>query len=328
MGGSSVDSPSIDTVRALAERYSNWGRWGEDDQRGTLNHVTPDDVRAAAQLAVSGQTISLALPYDESGPQSGHFGRFNPLRLMTRDGGDSVMGTTARDFYGGGPDRHFQSTDDVIIMPLQCGTQWDSLAHIIFEGTLYNGYGADEVTSAGAFRNDVRQGSDGMVGRGVLLDVARAVGVDCLDDGHAISGEELDRAAAMGNVEVRRGDFVFVRTGSIGRARATGSWGTYSSGPAPGLGLASVEWIATSEVAAVATDTWGFEVQPNETPDVMQPLHIICLNKMGLWIGEIFDLEAIAEACAGDGRYEFFFCGPPLPFTRGVGSPLNPMAIR
>jgi kynurenine formamidase len=327
LDGTHGTAPSIDTVRAMAQQYRNWGRWGDDDQRGTLNHVTPDDVRAAAALVVSGTAISMALPYDEHGPQSGHFGRFNPIRLMTRDGGDAVMGTTARDFYKG-PDRHFQSTDDIIIMPLQCGTQWDSLAHIVFEGRLYNGYGADEVTSAGAFRNDVRQGSDAMVGRGVLLDMPRALGVEWLEPGHAISGDELDRAAAFGNVEVRRGDYVFVRTGAIARARAEQSWGAYSSGPAPGPGLASVAWVADHEVAAMATDTWGFEVQPNETPDVMQPLHIILLNQMGLWIGEIFDLEAVSGACAADGRYAFFFCGPPLPFTRGVGSPLNPMAIK
>ena len=78
----------------------------------------------------------------------------------------------------------------------------------------------------------------------------------------------------------------------------------------------------------MATDTWAFEVQPNETPDVMQPLHILLLNKMGMWIGEIFDLDPLAAACAEDGRYEFFFCGPPLPFTRAVGSPLNPLAIK
>ena len=319
--------PSIETVRALSARHSNWGRWGADDQRGTLNHVTASDVRDAAALVVSGETISMALPYDESGPQSGAFNRFNPIRLMTRDGADALAGTTARDFYGG-VDRYFQATDDVVIMPLQAGTQWDALAHVVFEGRLYNGFSADQVSSAGAFRNDVRQGSNSMVGRGVLLDVPRALGVDWLDPGFAIGAAELDRAAEAGGVDVRRGDFVFVRTGSVGRARAEKTWGTYAAGDAPGLGLASVDWIAAREVAAVATDTWGFEVRPNETPDVMQPLHIILLAHMGLWIGEIFDLEAVAGACARDGRYEFFFCGPPLPFTRAVGSPLNPMAVK
>jgi kynurenine formamidase len=119
-----------------------------------------------------------------------------------------------------------------------------------------------------------------------------------------------------------------VRTGAIAQARARGSWGQYAGGPAPGLALSSVDWLAEREVAAVATDTWGMEVRPNETADVFQPLHIVCIVYMGLWIGEIFDLDPLAADCAADGVYEFMFCGPPLPFTRAVGSPLNPMAIK
>lgn len=320
-------TPSIDTVIAQSQRHSNWGRWGDDDERGTLNHVTPDDVRRAAALVQSGRTISMALPYDEAGPQSGTFNRFNPIRLMTRDGADAIANTTVRDFYGG-VDKHFRAADDMVIMPLQCGTQWDALAHVIYEDRIYNGYHADQVSSAGAWRNDVRQASNDMVGRGVLLDVPRALDVPWLEPGFAIGAEELDRAAEMAGVQVRRGDFVFVRTGSIARARSEGTWGDYAGGDAPGLGLASVDWIAEHEIAALAADTWGMEVRPNETPDVMQPLHIILLVHMGLWIGEIFDFEAIADDCAEDGRYEFFFCGPPLPFTRAVGSPLNPMAVK
>ena len=319
--------PSIDLVRELAARHSNWGRWGADDQRGTLNHVTADDVRRAAGLIRSGSTISMALPYDENGPQSGAFNRFNPVRVMTRDGADVLADTSVRDFYGG-VDRYFRAADDIVIMPLQCGTQWDALSHVLFERRIYNGYGADQVSSAGALRNDVRQGSDAMVGRGVLLDVPRALGVPWLEAGFAIGADHLDGAARSGGVEVGRGDFVFVRTGVMAQVRSRGSWGGYAAGDAPGLGLASVDWIGEREIAALATDTWGMEVRPSETPDVLNPLHIVLLVHMGLWIGEIFDLEAIADACAGDGRYEFFFCGPPLPFTRAVGSPLNPMAIR
>ncbi len=107
-----------------------------------------------------------------------------------------------------------------------------------------------------------------------------------------------------------------------------GDWGGYAGGAAAGLGLASIDWVAGREIAAVATDTWGMEVLPNETPDVFQPLHIVFIVHMGLWVGEIFDLEALADDCAEDGVYEFLFSGPPLPFTHAVGSPLNPMAIK
>lgn len=320
-------TPDISTIRELGARHSNWGRWGPDDEKGTLNLVTPEMITRAASLVRQGKTISMALPYDEDGPQTGSLGRFNPIHLMIRDGSDVLAGASIRDFYGG-VDRHFRGTDDIIIMPLQSGTQWDSFGHVVFEDKIYNGYGAEWVSSKGALKGDVANGSGGMVGRGVLLDIARALEVDWLQPGHAIGAQELDAAAALGGVEVGPGDFVFVRTGAMTATRSAGSWGDYAGGDAPGLGLDSVDWIAERDIAAVATDTWGLEVRPNETPDVNQPLHIVLIVHMGLWVGEIFDLDPIADDCAADGVYEFMFCGPPLPFTRAVGSPLNPMAIK
>jgi kynurenine formamidase len=289
--------------------------------------VKPEHIVAAAKLVRRGQAISMALPYDESGPQTGAFGRFNPIHLMFRDGADALAGTSVRDFYGG-IDRHFRGTDDMIIMPLQSGTQWDSLGHVVHDDKIYNGYGAEWVSSKGALKNAVRTGADGMVGRGVLLDLPRSLGVEWLEPGYAVSGEDLEAAAAAEEVTVGPGDFVFIRTGAMTAARSRGGWGDYAGGNAPGLGLASVDWVAERDLAAIAADTWGLEVRPNQTSDVFQPLHIIFIVHMGLWLGEIFDLDPLAEACAGDGVYEFFFCGPPLPFTRAVGSPLNPMAVR
>ncbi|MDR0345539.1 MAG: cyclase family protein [Nocardiopsaceae bacterium] len=322
-----MTQPDIADVRKLCERHRNWGRWGPGDQRGTLNHVTADSIIAAAGLVRSGRVISMALPFDEAGPQNGRFNRFNPIHLMTRSGADVMAGTAVRDFYGGN-DRHFRGTDDLVIMPLQSGTQWDSLAHVVFEDRIYNGYGADQVTSRGALRNAVSNASGGMVGRGVLLDIPASRGVRWLEPGTAIGADDLQRAAGQAGVTVGRGDFLFVRTGAMARARDAGSWGDYAGGPSPGLGLQSVDWIADREVAAVATDTWGMEVLPNETPDVFQPLHIVFIVHMGLWIGEIYDLDPLATDCAGDGVYEFFFCGPPLPFSRAVGSPVNPIAVK
>lgn len=319
--------PSIETVRELSQRHSNWGRWGPDDEKGTLNLVTREMVVSAAGLVRQGKTISMALPYDENGPQTGSLGRFNPIHLMIRDGADVVAGTSLRDFYGG-VDKHFRGTDDLIIMPLQSGTQWDAFGHVIFEGRMYNGFGADSVSSKGALKGDVANAADSMVGRGVLLDVPRALDVDWLAPGQAIGADELRRAEEHAGVEVGAGDFVFVRTGAMTAVRSAGSWGDYAGGDAPGLGLASVDWIAERDIAALAADTWGLEVRPNETEDVFQPLHIVLIVHLGLWLGEIFDLDPLAEDCAGDGAYEFMFCGPPLPFTRAVGSPLNPMAIK
>lgn len=319
--------PDIETVRALCARHSNWHRWGPDDQRGTLNHVTPVDIVAAARLVRTGKTFSMALPYDQDGPQTGSFNRFNPIHLMTRDGADALVGASVRDFYGG-IDRHFRGTDDIVIMPLQSGTQWDALGHVVYDDHIYNGYRADIVSSKGALRNDVRNAAGDMVGRGVLLDIPRSIDADWLEPGTPIGASELDRAATHAGVDVGRADFVFIRTGAIAQARARASWGDYAGGPAPGLALSSIDWFAEREVAAVATDTWGMEVRPNETADVFQPLHIVFIVYMGLWIGEIFDLDPLAADCADDGVYEFMFCGPPLPFTHAVGSPLNPMAIK
>lgn len=318
--------PDISTVRDLAERYSNWGRWGADDQLGTLNHVQPDHVVSAARLVRTGERVFLGLPYDENGPQTGGFNRFNPIHLMTRDGSDAVAGATIRDFYGG-VDGYMRGTDDIIIMPLQSGTQWDALSHVVFENKIYNGYGADQVSSKGALKNDISGGSDRMLGRGVLLDVPAAKGVPWLEQGESIGADDLTACERHHGVEVGRGDFVFVRTGQMAEVRDRGGWGDYAGGKAPGLGLAAVPWVAEKEIAALAVDTWGMEVRPNETKDVFQPLHIIFIVHMGLWVGEIFDLEELSRVCARTGTYEFLFCGPPLPITHAVGSPLSPLAV-
>ena len=321
------DDPDIETVRLLAERCSNWGRWGPDDQLGTLNHLVPEDVVAASALVRSGRVFSLSIPVDENGPQTGGFGRFNPIHLMIRDGNAAVTGTTVRDFYGG-RDRFIRGTDDILILPLQSGTQWDALGHIVFEDRIYNGYEATWVGSKGAIRNDIANARDRVVGRGVLLDIPRSQGRRWLDPGEPIHADDLDTCARAQGVEIGRGDIVLVRTGHIGQCRDAGSWGTYAGGSAPGLALDTAPWIFDHDIAAVATDTWGLEVLPNQTADVFQPLHIILIVFMGLMVGEIFDLEALSEDCADDGRYEFLMVAPPLPITGAVGSPVNPLAIK
>lgn len=319
--------PDFSTVRQYIDRYSNWGRWGDDDELGTLNHVTPEIRQRAASLVRTGRVFSLAVPYDENGPQRGTFNRFNPIHLMTRDGADAIAGTSVRDFYGN-RERHFRGTDDLVILPLQAGTQWDSLAHVVLENTIYNGYSADQVSSKGALRNDITHASVEPAGRGILLDIPRLKGVDWLEPGTAITAEDLDAALAAEGIAVQRGDFVMVRTGQIAQVRAQGAWGDYAGGSAPGLGLEAIDWVAGNEVAAVATDTWGMEVLPNQTPDVFQPLHLVFIVHLGLLVGEIWDLEGLAADCASDGVYEFFFVGPALPFTNAVASPLNPIAIK
>jgi kynurenine formamidase len=315
-----------DILDEYCERFRNWGRWGDDDQRGTANFITPEMVRGAAALVRTGQVISLALPYDAGGPQTGGLGRFNPIHLMLRTGSDHALGVQRT---GGQPrPRGFGGADDIVIMPLQSGTQWDALAHIHRHGKMYNGYESGLVTAAGATKNGIENHRASLVGRGVLLDVARFKGVDHLEPGYAITAEDLDATAAQQGVTVGEGDIVLVRTGDMGRCLRAGTWDGYAGGDAPGLSFYTAPWLYERRIAALATDTWGVEVRPNELPDSFQPLHLVAIVNMGLILGEIFALDELGEACAGDGVYEFMFAGPPLPFTGAVGSPLNPVAIR
>ena len=311
----------INTVRELAKKYRNWAKWGADDELGTLNYITPEKIVAAAQLVRRGAVFSLAIPFDSTGPQSGFGGRTNPLHFMLQDGGDIASG--AQDFIPG-----LRYCDDAVTMPLQCATQWDALSHIYFDGKMYNDRGPEMVTSSGARANSIDKMKAKIVSRGVLLDMPRYKGKRWLDPGEAIYPADLDGAAARQNVSIASGDIILIRTGQLAQVQADGSWGSYAGGPAPGLSLTCAAWLASNEIAGYATDTWGTEVIPNETPDVFQPLHCVVIVNMGMLVGEIFELEALAADCATDGVYEFLFVAPPLPITGAVGSPINPQAIK
>ena len=310
-----------DIIRETGKRCRNWGRWGADDERGTLNYITPDAIVKAAHLVKRGAVFSLAIPFNARGPQRNQPGRFNPIHRMTITGPDCTTG--AIKFPGG-----IGFSDDMVIMPLQCATQWDALSHCFEDGRMYNGYGANEVSSRGAKRNGIEKISNGVAARGVLVDVARAKGVRWLEPGYAISARDFDSALASQHVTLQSGDVLLVRTGHIALCRHRGEWGDYAGGNAPGLSFHTADWVHQQRFAAVATDTWGMEVRPNEIPDSFQPLHQVCIPNMGLTIGEIFFLDDLAEDCARDGVYEFFFVAAPLPITGAVGSPINPLAIK
>jgi kynurenine formamidase len=312
-------------IRAAAVRLSNWGRWGAEDEIGTLNHIRPEDVVAAARLVQKGKVMSLALPFDSKGPQGGKsnypaLGRFNPIHVMTRTGTDAYSGVLDH--------RKIRASDDILILPLQSGTQWDGLGHIFYGDHMWNGYDCRTVTSAGAQKCGIEQTRERMAGRGVLLDVARMLGQEHLPDGFAITNDMLDAAERHFNVTVRRGDFLLVRTGQMEAKMAAQNWDGYSGGDAPGLAFETLDWLQQKQVAAIATDTWGVEVRPNQTDEATQPWHWIAIPMMGLTLGEIFFLADLARDCAEDRRYEFMFVAPALPITGAVGSPINPLAIK
>ena len=221
--------------------------------------------------------------------------------------------------------------DDVVAMPLQCSTQWDGLGHIFDHGVAWNGRPSGEVvTSAGDLVTGIETVADVIAGRAVLLDVGRAFGIDGeLPDGFAITQAHIEQTIEQQGASstLGRGDIVLVRTGQFARTRREG-WGEYAGGPAPGLSFTTADWLHQSEIAGIATDTWGFEVRPNEFHNAFQPLHQVAIPHIGLFIGEMWNFEALADACAADGRYDCQLVAAPLPITGAVGSPVNPIAVR
>ena len=315
----------MDLIKEKSERNKNWGKWGPDDEWGTINYVGDEERKAAAGLVKRGEVFALGLNFDSDGPQNGLFGgRWNPIHTMLATGTDAVQGKQKV------PGKKYPSqyADDSISLPLQCGTQWDALGHVFNNDKMWNGYDATLVGSNGAEKNAIHKMRNKMVGRGVLLDVARWAGVDSLDDGTAIDAEDLDACAKAQGVEIKRGDFVIYRTGHMERCLKNGEWGGYAGGEAPGVSFHTCDWMHDMEIAAICADTWGCEVIPNETDDVFQPWHWIVIPQIGITMGEIFYLKDLANDCANDGVYEFMFVAPPLPISRGVGSPINPQAIK
>jgi kynurenine formamidase len=304
-----------DSFFALAESVNNWGRWGDEDERGTLNLVTAESVRAAAAEVRDGKRFSLAIPMSAEGPQLGFVpGRINPERT-----------TIARLELFGDDERGIRFTDDALALGVQAATHWDALSHASYDGRLYNGFPTDVITAAGA----TKLGADKLgpiVSRGVLLDLARSAGLDTMPGGHALTPSDLEAAAEFGKVEVREGDIVLLRTGQM-RHLHGGDRMAYSISTA-GPSMQTAKWFHDKGVAAVATDNLSFEVYPGEDDAVMFPVHLLHLVEMGLVQGQNFDLEALAADCADDGRYTFLLSASPDPVVNASGAPVTPVAVK
>ena len=199
-----------EAIAEASKKLSNWGRWGKDDMIGTLNHVTPEDIVKAASLIKTGKVFALGIPLDKTGPQTGLFGgRFNPIHQMLATGTDAIAGR--QDW------NKLRYADDTLMLCVQGATHWDALGHIFYEDKGYNGHEAKEVDARGLNVLGIEHSKNKMVGRGVLLDIARFRGVDWLADGEGISNDELDKCAKDQNVAIGRGDFVIIRTGQMER---------------------------------------------------------------------------------------------------------------
>ena len=322
--------------RRVADEVRNWGRWGDADELGTLNFITADKVAEAAGLVKHGKVFPLGVDFGSSGPQGAFKYRHNPIHMMTVDGGDSrslprfgvdwSANPVAQQMAGYFQDDLFRFNDDMVIMPLQCATQWDALSHVYYEEKLYNGFPADSVTSFGALRCGIdKVDGKGITSRGVLLDVVRHRGAETfLKLGNPISPSELDDVARAQGVTVGQGDIVLVRTGWWARFLETGDGGE----PGSGLDWQCASWLHDHGIAAVAADNLMVEDPISGVQGTLLPMHMLCLRDMGLMLGEYWDLNALAADCAADGVYEFQLIAPPLRFVGAVGSPVNPIAIK
>lgn len=302
-------------VSDLAERVRNWGRWGADDQIGTLNLIDDDARRRGAACVVDGRAFSLAIPLSADGPQMGFVpGRKNPEHTVFSIG-DAMSDEPGAQAWN----------DDAISMGTQSCTHWDGLAHATYGGHIWNGYPSGSVTEAGAQRCGIHHVRT-LVTRGVLLDVARAAGLERLPPGHALTEDDLDAALEQARTTIEPGDVVLLRTGHI-QLFHSGERLAYATG-APGPSLRTVEWFHRHDVAAVAVDNLIFEVFPGERDDVFLPVHFLHLVDMGLTQGQNWDLEVLAADCADDGRFTFLLSAAPEPVLNGIGAPVNPTALK
>jgi kynurenine formamidase len=322
--------------RRVADEVRNWGRWGDADELGTLNFITADKVAQAAGLVKHGKVFPLGVDFGSSGPQGAFKFRHNPIHVMTVDGGDARSlprfgadwdrNPGAKELGTYFQDALFRFNDDMVIMPLQAATQWDALSHVYYEDQLYNGFPADSVTSLGALYCGIdKVDGKGITSRGVLLDLVRHRGAQTfLKLGNPITPAELDDVAQSQGVTIGRGDIVLIRTGWWTRFLETGD----GSEPGSGLDWRCASWLHDHDVAAVAADNLMVEDPISGVEGTFMPMHMLCLRDMGLMLGEYWDLAALADDCAADGVWEFQLIAAPLRVVGGVGSPLNPIAIK
>ena len=294
-------------IDELFESVKNWGRWGAEDERGALNFITPDVRRRAAATVRDGVAVSCALPLNTTpSPEN-----TSPvIHLMVR-GGD------LEDARG--------SADYVAIAPHgMAHTHLDALCHIFYRGQMYNGFPKSAVTSIGATRNAITAGEQGVVSRGVLLDVPAAQGKEWLEPGEAIHPQGLEEAERRAGVRVEEGDILLVRTGRHRRAAQRGPWNGREA--LAGLHASCLPWLHERRIAVLGSDGVS-DVLPSGVEGVGLPIHLVVIPAMGVHLIDNAQLEDVAAACAERGRWEFLLTLAPLRLERGTGSPINPIAL-
>ena len=308
-------------IAEASKKLSNWGRWGKDDQIGTLNHVTPQDIVKAASLIRTGKVFALGIPLDSNGPQTGLFGgRFNPIHQMLATGTDAIAGR--QDW------NKIRYADDTLNLCVQGATHWDALGHIFYEEKAYNGHDAKLIDARGLGVLGIEHSKSRMAGRGVLLDIARFRRVDWLQDGEAISNDELDKCAKDQNVEIRRGDFVIIRTGQMERCLEREAMGRLCRRRRPGRKVRELLLVPGQGDCGHLLGYVGGRGTTERNHRSKPALALGGHPGDGPVHGRNLLPQGARQDCTEDGIYEFFFCGPPLIITGATGSPINPQAIK
>ena len=298
----------------LFDSVKNWGRWGPNDTRGTLNYILPEHVQYAASLVRKGRSISLSLPVNKvAGPDNP-----NPAIHYMATGHDNDIGSGslrfATDFIG----MQFHGDSH---------THIDALCHIAYRGQLYNGLPATSVTTSGADVLDITEYGHGVVGRGVLLDIPRLRGVPWLEPGTAVTRAELEEAERSQGVSLGPGDLFVFRTGHHRRRLELGPWDNgYTGEGKAGLHVDAMPLLHERQIAGFLPDGDG-ETVPGTVDGIAYPVHPLQITAMGMLASDSLNLEELAEACAEEQRWEFLVVLAPLFVPRATGSPFNPIAV-
>ncbi len=311
--------PTQDEVLAYFDSLSNWGRWGGDDELGTMNHITPETRRRAVSLVQEGVTVSCARTLSNAnGPDV----TFQPMHFMIESGEGYAHDEKA------GPPRPAQTSSDFIGVAFHghVVTHVDSLSHFFFGGQMYNGKPSSLVsTRYGATRESIEVLQGGVLARGVLLDIPRLRGVPWFNPGEGILREDLEAAEAAQGVRVEPGDVLLVRTGQLRRRAELGPWNITAEG-GTGTHANCLPLYHERSIAMLGSDTGNSLIHPG-FDKLSNPTHQVGIVAMGLWILDNADLERLAEACAERGRWEFMLTVNPLRIEGGTGSPVNPVAV-
>lgn len=308
----------------LKDSPTNWGKWGPDDEVGALNYLGPAEVLAAVRLVRSGKVFTLQVPMGAPGGDPVWPGRRGCERYQILDEGH-WLGGKGPVFAGG---LHY--ADDAMSAFLQGSTQYDALGHVWYDGQLYNGYDA-ATTIGGMAKAGVQPIAEkGVVGRGILLDIARLRGKAALDKGETFTHEDLMAAARAQGTEIRKRDVLLIRTGFVETFYALGAPKFYEGFLEPGLTYSPelVSWFQDMEIPNLATDTIANEVTADPVSGVALPLHCALMRNLGVAFTEICDLSKLADDCAADGQWDFLYVAAPLKVVNGTGAPVNPVVIK